>query len=53
MPYVIRKRHNQPCYRVTRKATKHKPARVMAKCTTLKKAKKQVNLLRAITVTKG
>lgn len=52
MPFVIRKKRNQSCYQVTRKATKNKPRRIMAKCTTLAKAKKQVYLLRSITAKK-
>jgi hypothetical protein len=41
MPYQTRKVRNKKCYRVTNKKTK----RVLAKCTSLKKAKKQVRLL--------
>jgi hypothetical protein len=44
MPYAIRKVPNKKCFRVTNKKTK----RVMAKCTTMKKAKKQLRLLNAI-----
>jgi hypothetical protein len=44
MPYTIRKVPNKKCFRVTNKKTK----RVLAKCTTMKKAKKQVRLLNAI-----
>ena len=43
MPYTIRKVRNKKCYRVTTSKTK----RVLAKCTTMEKAKKQVRLLRA------
>jgi hypothetical protein len=44
MPYTIRKVPNKKCFRVTNKKTK----RVLAKCTSMKKAKKQVRLLNAI-----
>lgn len=44
MPYSVRKVRNQPCYRVSNKRTK----KIFAKCTTKRKAKKQLNLLRAI-----
>lgn len=44
MPYTIRKVPNKKCFRVTNKKTK----RVLAKCTTMKKAKKQVRLLNSI-----
>lgn len=39
MPYVIRKKRNRNCYTVKSKR------RVHSKCTTLKKARIQVNLL--------
>jgi len=48
MPYTIRKVRNKNCYSV--RTTKSK--RVMAKCTTKDKAKKQVRLLRAMEVNK-
>lgn len=48
MPYTIRKVRNKKCYRVTTSKTK----RVLAKCTTMEKAKKQVRLLRALEVNK-
>jgi len=48
MPYTIRKVRNKNCYSV--KTTKSK--RVLAKCTTKEKAKKQVRLLRAMEVNK-
>jgi hypothetical protein len=44
MPYSIRKVPKKSCYRVTNKRSK----RVLAKCTTMKKAKKQIRLLTAI-----
>ena len=44
MPYTIRKVPNKRCYRVTNKQTK----KVLAKCTTMEKAKKQIRLLNAI-----
>ena len=44
MPYSIRKVPKKSCYRVTNKRTK----RVLAKCTTMKRAKKQIRLLTAI-----
>ena len=46
MPYIIRKVSNKRCYSVSKREKKGK--RVLAKCTTLKKAKKQVRLLSAI-----
>ncbi len=48
MPYTIRKVRNKNCYSV--KTTKSK--RVLAKCTTKEKAKKQIRLLRAMEVNK-
>ena len=48
MPYTLRKVRNKNCYSV--KTTKSK--RIMAKCTTKEKAKKQIRLLRAIEVNK-
>ena len=44
MPYRIRYNSKKKCYSVLNKKTK----RVFSKCTTLKKAKKQSRLLRAI-----
>tara|TARA_Y100001970_G_C13948070_1_gene706757 strand:+ start:366 stop:536 length:171 start_codon:yes stop_codon:yes gene_type:complete len=44
MPYKIRKKRNQNCFTVYNAKTK----RVYAKCTTRKKAEKQIRLLRAI-----
>jgi hypothetical protein len=44
MPYSIRKVPKKSCYRVLNKRSK----RVLAKCTTMKKAKKQIRLLKAI-----
>mgnify|MGYP006267441571 CR=1 FL=1 len=41
MPYQIRKLPRKNCYRVTNRITK----RVLAKCSTLENAKKQVRLL--------
>ena len=48
MPYSLRKVRNKNCYSV--KTTKTK--KVMAKCTTKEKAKKQIRLLRALEVNK-
>ena len=44
MPYIIRKIPNKSCYRVTNKKTK----RVFSKCTTRKRAIKQLRLLQAV-----
>lgn len=44
MPYSLRKVNNKNCYRV--KNTKSK--KIMSKCTTKTRAKKQLRLLRAI-----
>jgi hypothetical protein len=44
MPYAIRKVRNKSCYKVYNKTTKH----AFAKCTTKKRAEKQLRLLRAI-----
>ncbi len=44
MPYAIRKVPNKSCYKVYNKKTK----RVFSKCTTKKRAEKQIRLLRAI-----
>ena len=44
MPYATRKVRDKPCYRVSNKKTK----RVFAKCTTKKRANKQMRLLRAL-----
>ena len=44
MPYATRKVRNKRCFRVYNRKTK----RVFAKCTTKTKAKRQMNLLRAI-----
>ena len=49
MPYTIRKVPNRRCYKVLNKRTK----KVFAKCTSLERAKKQINLLRAIENNKG
>ena len=46
MPYYTRKVRNKPCYRVSNRKTK----RVFAKCTTRKRAVKQMRLLRALEV---
>jgi hypothetical protein len=49
MPYVSRKVRGKNCYRVTKKyADKKNKRRVFSKCTSLKNAKKQLRLLRAI-----
>ena len=48
MPFRLRKVHNKTCYMVYKKKTKRSGRRVFSKCTTLKKAKKQLRLLRAI-----
>lgn len=44
MPYTLRKVRGKLCYRVINRKTR----RVFAKCTSKTKAKKQINLLRAI-----
>ena len=44
MPYAIRKVNSKNCYKVFNKKTK----RVFSKCTTMKNAKNQLSLLRAI-----
>jgi hypothetical protein len=44
MPYTLRKVRGKNCYRVANKQNK----RVFAKCSTRKKAKRQLNLLNAI-----
>ena len=44
MPYIMRKVPRRRCYTVKNKKTK----RVMAKCTSKKKATRQMRLLRAI-----
>lgn len=44
MPYTIRKIRNRSCYRIQNTKTK----KVFSKCTTLKRGKKQLNLLNAI-----
>lgn len=44
MPYKIRKKRNQNCFTVYNAKTK----RIYSKCTTRKKAEKQIRLLRAI-----
>ena len=49
MPYAIRKVRNKNCYTVYNKDNK----RVFAKCTTMKRAKKQMILLRAIQYNKN
>ena len=47
MPYTIRKVPRRNCYTV-RKMDKTKKHRVLSKCTSLTKAKKQVRLLYAV-----
>jgi hypothetical protein len=44
MPYSIRKVKNKSCYRVYNRKTKH----IFAKCTSKKRAEKQIRLLSAI-----
>jgi len=44
MPYTLRKVAKRNCYRVSNRKTK----KVFAKCTSKRKAKKQLNLLRAL-----
>ena len=44
MPYAMRKISGTKCYKVYNKKNK----RIFSKCTTMKKAKKQMALLRAI-----
>ena len=48
MPFRMRKIPNKSCYTVYKKKTKNSGHRVFSKCTTLKNAKKQLRLLRAI-----
>lgn len=48
MPFHMRKIPNKNCYTVYKKKTKRSGKRVFSKCTTLKNAKKQLRLLRAI-----
>ena len=48
MPFRLRKVPNKTCYMVYKKKTKRSGKRVFSKCTTLKKAEKQLRLLRAI-----
>lgn len=47
MPYTIRKVSRRNCYTV-RKMDKRKKHRVLSKCTSLTKAKKQIRLLYAV-----
>jgi hypothetical protein len=44
MPYTIRKVPNKKCYTVKKRGMPHK----FSKCTSFKKAKKQIRLLNAI-----
>lgn len=44
MPYATRKVRNRRCFKVYNRKTK----RVFAKCTSKTKAKRQINLLRAV-----
>ena len=44
MPYATRKVRNRPCYRVYNKKTR----KAFSKCTTKKRAMKQMRLLRAL-----
>lgn len=44
MPYATRKVRNRRCFKVYNRNTK----RVFSKCTSKTKAKKQINLLRAV-----
>lgn len=44
MPYILRKTRNKNCYSVMNRRTRHK----FSKCSSLKNAKKQLRLLRAI-----
>ena len=44
MPYATRKVPNRRCFKVYNRSTK----RVFAKCTSKNKARRQINLLRAI-----
>jgi len=48
MPFRLRKIPNKPCYMVYKKQTKTNKKHVFSKCSTLKNAKKQLRLLRAI-----
>lgn len=49
MPYTIRKVRNKNCYKTINTVTK----RVFSKCTTKKKAEKQLRLLRAFQYNKN
>lgn len=49
MPYSVKKVRNRSCFRVKNIKTK----KVFSKCTTLKRAKKQLNLLNAIKYNKN
>ena len=53
MPFRLRKVNNKTCYMVYKKKTKRSGKKVFSKCTTLKKAKKQLQLLRAIQFNKA
>lgn len=61
MPYYTRKIRGKNCYKVLKKTTndikrktkKNTSRKVFSKCTTLEKAKKQINLLRAIQYNKS
>jgi hypothetical protein len=44
MPYTLRKMPGKSCYRVRNRKTK----RIFSKCTSKTRAKKQMNLLRAL-----
>lgn len=44
MPYSIRKTRGRKCYQVKNRITK----KILSKCTSLKKAKKQVRLMYAL-----
>ena len=48
MPYTSRKVRNKPCYSVKNKTKNKKNKKVFSKCTTLKNAKLQMKLLRAL-----
>ena len=49
MPFTIRKVRGRPCYTVRKKKQGTQGKRVFSKCATKENAKKQLQLLRAIT----
>ena len=53
MPYAIRKVRNKSCYRVYKPKSKKGSRRIFSKCSTKKKANKQLRLLRALQYNKN